>query len=162
MKWKLTLCLMLVGGTLVASAQPESDTARIQAEAIYARADAAINRGNFNAFFGMFAPDFHMVDLQGKKSNFGQFKSMLMQQVKSMRDIHVRTRVWNVQLQTQEMSVWVQEELSWRQMSNGRMVPMNYTSRYCDTLRNDGGKWLFTYSQSLPTNEPWTFKTGGK
>lgn len=159
MKLKWMLSLMLIVGAGAAMAQPEVFAARHQATAMYRIADGAINRGDFKTFFMMFAPDFHAVDLQGKKSNFGQFKAGIGKQLKTMRDIHIHTRVWNVQLQNKEIAVWVQEELSWKQMTKGRWVPMTYTSRYCDTIRRDGDRWFYTYSQALPMDETWSFKT---
>jgi hypothetical protein len=145
----------------VSHAQPERSDARQQAERHYAQMDAAINSGNMKAFLGMFLPSFYVTSKQGVRMDFRQFKEMVSSMQGSTRDVRSRTRVHNVQLQEQEVVVWIQQEMSWKTKQGRGWATQKSTSRWAETLVWSNGQWKFASSQELFVDEPWSFKTTG-
>ncbi|MBC8063821.1 MAG: hypothetical protein H7Y17_03260, partial [Chlorobia bacterium] len=70
-------------------------------------------------------------------------------------------RVKNVQFQDQEVVVWIQHEMVWKEKSGNGWVSKKSTTRWAENLKQTPQGWKIKSSQQLMTNEPWTFKTNG-
>ncbi len=159
MKLTVAFTALLVVATSNALAQAERNRDRQMAEAFYAKADRLFSSGNLAAWYDIFSPDVYFADTQGKRMDLSQFKQMIASM--GWKYVQVTTTVRNVQLQNQEMAVWVERKMNYRVHLNSSWVPMTQTARYAETLVQSGAGWKITSCQQLVTDEPWTFKTGG-
>ena len=143
----------------MAHAQDEMASARRATTALFAQADSYVNKGKLSKFYGMFAPGYYSVDTQGNKMWMSDFKAGMGGWMKSVKDIHAKTEIKNVQLMNDEEVVWTERVMTFKMKMNGRWTTMKETSRWAENLKMVNGKWMFASSQQLITNEPWSFKT---
>lgn len=162
MKSRFLFVFALAVMAVSAFAQSERPGLRKEMEAFYQKWDKAVMGKSLDNVWAFFHKGYYMVDTNGKRMNYPEYKNMIIQYSKSMKMVSSRTRIWNVQLQDQEAVVWVQSEMVWKEPSGKGWVTKKSTTRWGENLV-PGGKngWLFRSSQQLMTNEPWTFKTSG-
>jgi hypothetical protein len=153
------IALSLFTVAALASAQEERASDRKMAEDLYAKCDAEIRSGNISAFLTHFSPGFYYVDANGKRTDFAQFKAELVGMVKAMKGMKEETRIKNVQLQNDELVVWVEMTFTYKVKHGTKWVTEAHKARSADSLARKNGSWVFTSSQELMTNEPWSFKT---
>jgi hypothetical protein len=149
------VCAALAGSAM---AQPESGDSRKQAEAFFAKLDAATNNRQIKALESMFAGSYYWVGVDGKGMNRAQMMSGMANWLRGPSAPKSKTNIKNVQLQSQELVVWTEQIITFKD-SNGK--PVKETTRWAETLVWINGGWKFGSSQGLPTNEPWSFKTNG-
>jgi hypothetical protein len=153
--------LTILAVASIACAQEERPGARKEIEAFYAKGDAMVSSGHMAQYVTLFSPNFYFVDSDGRRQEFPTFRANLMSAARVWKELKLKTTVKNVQLQDGEITVWVEEMLSHKELRNGKWVPMTQTTRYADGLGRVGNGWRFVSSQQLFTNEPWSFKTNG-
>jgi hypothetical protein len=161
MKARLLIGLALSLISALAVSQGERPNLRKDLENYFAKVDTYIEKGNMPAFWALFHPGYYTVDTQGKRMELPAYKQMINGMAKGSKVVDSHIRVKNVQLQDQEAVAWIQHEMTWKEMENGRWVAKKSTTRWAENLVSSGSSWKFRSSQQLITNEPWTFKTNG-
>jgi len=162
MKTKFLFVVALCLSAVSTFAQSEETSLRKQMEAIFLKWDKVVMGDSLAAVWPFFHKGYYMVDTEGRRMNFPEFKQMVIQMAKSSKMVSTRTRIWNVQLQDQEAVVWVQNEMVWKEQAGGKWATKRATTRWAENLVRGGiHGWQFRSSQQLMTNEPWTFKTTG-
>jgi hypothetical protein len=162
MKTKFLFVVALCMSAISAFAQSEESNLRKQMETIFAKWDKVVMGDSVAAAWPFFHKGYYLVDTEGRRMNFPEFKQMVIQMSKSAKMVSSRTRIWNVQLQEQEAVVWVQNEMVWKEQAGGKWSTKKSTTRWAENLVRGGiHGWQFRSSQQLMTNEPWTFKTTG-
>jgi len=163
MKSRIAFVFALALMSVAVFAQGERPGLRKEMEAFYLKWDKAVMGTSLNNVWAFFHKGYYMVDTDGKRMNYPEFKNMITQYAKSMKMVSTRTRIWNVQLQNAEAVVWVQNEMVWKEPAGaGKWATKKSTTRWAENLVPGGPHgWLFRSSQQLMTNEPWTFKTSG-
>lgn len=154
---------MLVLSSVVALAQGEKPGLRKEMEAYYAKMDTTVEKGSLNSFFALFHPNYYVSDLDGKRMNLAQFKQMITGMATSpdMKLVSHKSNIKNVQLQDQEVVVWLENTMSWKEKSGNGWVVKKLTTRWAENLVASGSSYKIKSSQQLMTNEPWSFKTNG-
>jgi len=155
----MLMMMALMATSISAFAQNENANTRQAAEAFFHKYDQMINKGDLNGYMGLLTKDYTSVDKQGKSMNKAELRAYISGMMPSSRNFHSVTTVKNVQLQSEEASVWVVNVMTMEQKVNGRWQKVKMTSRFCETLTRAEGPWKIKYSQELMTDEPWSFKT---
>lgn len=162
MKLRAILAFALMAFSVACFAQAEDPALRKDLERFFARFDRMMAEGKNKQLFDLMAADYVNVDTQGKRMDKAQFKAAIMGMMGSVKDMHSKTLVKHVRGSGNEAVAWCEEVYTWKQKSGNGWTPMKMTSRWAESLRRTpSGGWVFFYSQELPTNEPWSFKTGG-
>lgn len=142
---------------VIAFSQAEDPALRKEMQALYGSYDRMIEKGDMKAFIATLDPSFAAVDADGKRSTYSQVKRQYEELLKGTRDRKGHTSVKHVQRQGNEVSVWAETSFTFKFQQRGKWVSMKETMRFVDTLKKSGSGWKITYSQELPTNEPWSF-----
>lgn len=161
MKTKVILGLVLSLTSAMALSQGEKPGLRKEMETFYEKLDNIVEKGTVQQFFTLFDPSYYLVDTQGKRMNFAQFKQMVNGMAQGAKIVKSESRIKNVQLQDQEAVVWIQNEMVWKERSGNGWATKKSTTRWAENLVRKGNTWRFKSSQQLMTDEPWSFKTTG-
>ena len=159
-----TLMTILVLPLLAVAAygQPEDAQLRRELQAYYAQIDKHVAAGDCDAIMRMMDPGLVLVDTEGNRASYADMKAMVEEIRKSMKGAKSHTAVKHVRRQGSDEAVaWIEMTMHYRTNQNGKWVPVKSTHRYAETLRRTPSGWKVFYAQELPTNEPWSFKTGG-
>ena len=162
MKMKLILGVLLSLLAVQVFAQGERPEVRKQVENFFAKFDAYIGAKDTKGLFTLFAPGYYSVDKQGKRTELAEWKKGVLGANKTTKDIKSHIQIKNVQLQDQEIVVWIQQKITYTSKQNGKWVTATSTSRWAETLKATDAGLKSVSSQELFTNEPWTFKTNGQ
>lgn len=156
MKAKLVLTFLLGATSMAAFAQPEDAQLRRDLRDHYARADRLMAARNIPGLMKMTHGSFVSVNKQGRRMSRNEHQEWL----RGLRG--TKTVLKHVRTQGSEEAVsWIEVVLTRMQNRGGRWVAMKSTHRYSETLKMTSAGWKATYRQELPTDEPWSFKTGG-
>ena len=158
---KLTIAIALAVVSAHGLAQGENHAVRKQAEAFFMKADMMMNSNRAGDFANLLHPSFVWVGLQGERMTAKQFKAAVTNWSRTSRKMNSKTRIHNVQLQDMEVVVWTQQVITYEAKRNGKWMPIKDTTRWAETLRMTDGGWKLAFSQQLPMDEKWSFKTNG-
>lgn len=163
MKARILLALVVMMASVTSFSQGENPALRKAMESFYLKYDKTVMGDSLGALWPFYHKGYYLVDTEGKRMSYPEFKQMITQYAGSMKMVSSRTRIWNVQLQNQEAVAWVQSEMVWKEPAgNGKWATKKMTTRWAENLVRGGAHgWQLRSSQQLMTNEPWTFKTNG-
>lgn len=158
---KKLFCLGLMLASCLALSQPENPKLRKEVTARFHELTTLMNKEDMDGLRKMIAKEYVSVDLNGNRQNLAQAKEEWRQFFATFSDIKVKTDIKHVQGQGKEVVVWYEMSVSGKMKSSDELKPMAWSARFCETMRRSPSGLLFTYTQALPTNEPWSFNTGG-
>lgn len=162
MKLRTILLLVLSLASVSAFAQPEDSRLRKEFQALYAEMDRAIDRQQASGILRYLDPSYVMVDDQGERWEYGTIREALTQGVQRFRKLTHKSSLKHVQRSGDEVITWVEVVLGMEEHRGNAWVPMKQTERLSETWKRTRSGWKKTYTQQLPTNEPWSFKTIGR
>ena len=133
-----------------ALAQGENPQVRREIERVYFKLDRLAEKGDVDGIMSMVSPNVVVMDVNGRVSGWDEMRSMTRRMARSMRDVKMNTRVENIQTQGPEVVAWTTTTSTYRQLRNGRWMPMTMTARCAHTLKRVDGRWMFVAAQTLP------------
>ncbi|MBN9504328.1 MAG: hypothetical protein BGO01_08425 [Armatimonadetes bacterium 55-13] len=160
---KIRVLLILAISVFAGSAfgQAEDPGLRKELENFFHRFDKLMKAGNTNGIFDLLAPDYTNVDTQGHRMNRGEFKEAVRNMTAQSKNISSKVTVKHVRGNQHEAIAWCEEVFVYTIREGNGWKTMKSTSRWAESLRKTDKGWVFFYSQELPKDEPWSFKTGG-
>lgn len=157
----MLMSLLLGALALTASAQPEDPQLRRELERFYAQHDRLLNAGRDTAVLKLYHPGFVAVDKQGKRTDYAQVKRQFAAMRANVRGARSKTVVKHVRRQGSDEAVaWAEATFSGKAKRGRRWVPFKSTIRFAETLKRTASGWRALYSQDLPADVPWSFRTG--
>lgn len=133
----------------LASAQSESAWLRKEMESFFLHWDLNLREGNAEAIMDVVAPDFTMVDSEGRRSTGSELRAMLERATHNgRRRLNSQTKVMHVREQANEAVAWVA-------VTSRLFGPKNPTRYFSHNLRRTASGWEIYYTQAMPTNNGW-------
>lgn len=151
--------ILLAVMAVSAWAQPEDPQLRAEITKVYRKWERLAARGNDEAMFAMLAPEWVMIDQNGRTMNKGDLRGMIQEFKRTMRNYRTRIKVVKVEGNGDEAVAWVETTDSFDMKRGRRWVRTSFTGRYAETFKRTSNGWMFTISQALPTEVPWPWKT---
>jgi uncharacterized protein (TIGR02246 family) len=155
------MILLLSVMALTAFGQPENAELRRELRDFYAHQDRLIAAGRDEALLRTFHPEFVGVDTQGKRMTLDQFRAHMASMRRISTGVKAKSVLKHVRTQGSDEAVsWVEQTFTYKARQGSGWANRKQTARYSETFKRTPRGWVIIYSQQLPTNEPWSFKTG--
>lgn len=160
MKPKLLLLTLFALASAIGVSQPEDTQLRRSVENFYASMDKHASRGHFGEIVSRLDENYVCTDVKGHRMNRAEMTAS-MRNMSKMRDMRSKTTVRHVNGNANEAFSWVEMNMTYKEMRNGRWLQMSKTHRLAQTLVRGSKGWMVLMTQELPTDEPWGFSTSG-
>ncbi|MGI8923137.1 MAG: nuclear transport factor 2 family protein [Fimbriimonadales bacterium] len=131
-------------------AQAENPQLRKEIEAVYAKWDALVAKGDLKGLIAMLDPSFVSTDTQGKVTNYEETKKFMASIFKTTKDARMKSTVNHIQAQSHEVVAWMTMKVSFKMKKGDKWVPTTFTGRFAETLKRIDGRWKFVASQEFP------------
>ncbi|MBX3119219.1 MAG: nuclear transport factor 2 family protein [Fimbriimonadaceae bacterium] len=156
-KVRIAMSLLLAVLAVSSFGQAEDAVLRKDMQKLYASWDGMVAKKDVKGLMSYLDKGFVGVDTEGNRMTYTESKDQLEMFFRVLRDVKTKTAVKHVRRQGPEAVAWVEMELTYKTQDNGKWVPMKVTMRFAETMKWTANGWRITYSQELPTNEPWDF-----